>query len=97
MDELIITSRTPLAALTVGQFLSLMREGLQDEAQQRADTEYVYGIVGIARLLGVSRATAQRYKDTFLKPAILQCGRKIVANKSEVLDLFAKNNGGAER
>ncbi len=40
-------------------------------------TEYRYGLRAIGEMFDVSHVTAQRYKDTFLKPAIEQRGRKI--------------------
>ncbi len=53
--------------------------------------EYVYGLKGIRDLFGVCHATAQRYKDTFLRPAIQQQGRKITVDVLMARDLFAKH------
>jgi hypothetical protein len=53
---------------------------------------YVYGLKGIRRLFNVSHATAQRYKDTFLKPAVRQNGRKIVVDAAKALELFNEYN-----
>lgn len=65
-----ITGETPIAALTVSQFVELLDKGKSPEpipAPQPKDYTqwYVYGLKGIRQLFGVSHATAQRYKDTF--------------------------------
>ncbi|RGU34490.1 DUF3853 family protein, partial [Alistipes indistinctus] len=46
------------------------------------------------KLFGVSHATAQRYKDTFLKPAVRQNGRKIVVDVAKALELFDEHAKG---
>ena len=81
----------PLAALTVGQFRDLMREFTCAPAPVvDAEKRYVYGIKGIEELFRVSHATAQHYKDTFLQPAIIQNGRKIMVDVDMAMDLFHK-------
>lgn len=91
-----ITGETPIAALTVSQFQELLNQGKTPEPApvSRADYSqgYVYGLKGIRQLFGVSHATAQRYKDTFLKPAVKQNGRKIVVDKAKALELFDEYN-----
>lgn len=92
-----ITGETPIAALTVSQFVELLDKGKQSEpvpASQPSDYTqgYIYGLKGIRQLFGVSHATAQRYKDTFLKPAVKQNGRKIVVDKAKALELFDEYN-----
>lgn len=49
---------------------------------------YVYGLKGISELFGVSKATAQKYKDGILKDACYQSGRKIVVDVEKAMDLF---------
>lgn len=49
---------------------------------------YVYGLRGIRELFGVCHATAQRYKDTFLRPAIIQRGKKIQIDADRAIELF---------
>lgn len=56
---------------------------------------YVYGLRGIRDLFGVSHTTAQRYKNTFLAPAIAQRGRKIIVDVEKALQLFNQFNGVA--
>ena len=60
---------------------------LQDEPK----VEYRYGLRGIRELFGVSHATAQRYKDTFLRPAVDQRGRKIRINVAMAQRLYDEN------
>lgn len=49
---------------------------------------YVFGLRGIRDLFNVSLVTAQRYKDTFLTPAIMQRGRKIMVDVDKALELY---------
>ena len=91
------TGETPIAALTVSQFVELLDKGKSPEPipePQPSDYTqgYVYGLKGIRQLFGVSHATAQRYKDTFLQPAVRQNGRKIVVDVAQALELFDKHN-----
>lgn len=58
------------------------------ENQNRESKEYVYGLRGIRELFNVSHATAQRYKDTFLKDAIIQRGRKIMVDVQKAFELY---------
>ena len=54
----------------------------------RERKEYVYGLRGIRDLFKVSHATAQRYKNTFLKDAIIQRGRKIMVDVQKAFELY---------
>lgn len=88
-----ITEETPIAALTVSQFIELLKKGRPTEpvpSIQPIDytKEYMHGLKGIRQLFGVSHATAQRYKNTFLKPAVKQNGRKIIIDIAKALELF---------
>lgn len=74
-----------MATLTVGEFLQLLGGLLDPHSSQPA---YVYGIDGISQLFGVSRRTANIYKKTFLQPAIVQQGRKIVVDVEMARALF---------
>ena len=49
---------------------------------------FVYGLRGIRDLFNVSHPTAQRYKNTFLAPAIMQRGRKIVVDADMAIQLY---------
>lgn len=52
------------------------------------EPEYRYGLRSIREMFGVCHATAQSYKDTFLKPAIEQRGRKIRVNVALAQQLY---------
>lgn len=91
-----ITGETPIAALTVSQFVELLGKDRSPEPAPAQPTDHthdrVYGLKGIRQLFGVSHATAQRYKDTFLKPAVKQNGRVIVTDVAKALELFDEYN-----
>lgn len=48
----------------------------------------VYGLKGIRELFGVSTTTAQKYKKTWLQPAVIQRGQKIIIDVAKALELF---------
>lgn len=88
------SENTPLAALTIGEFKSLL-EGCLDKVASAASSgqvktsgNYVYGLRGIQQLFGVSHRTAQEYKDGIIKDAVMQNGRKIVVDADLALGLF---------
>lgn len=86
-----ITGETPIGALTVSQLVDLLDKYKPARPTTPARDYmqgYVYGLKGIRKLFNVSHPTAQRYKDTFLKPAIRQNGRKIVVDAVKALELF---------
>jgi len=85
-----VTEQTPLPFLTVGQFMELLNTGKQNEPVriQESEKRYVYGLRGIRQLFNVSHATAQRYKDTIIKDAVLQQGRKIIIDADKAMELF---------
>lgn len=88
---MIYDDTTPIAALTVGQLKQLIQEqtaSTQTRQESSTPQHFVYGIRGIERLFNVSHKTAQDYKNTFLKPAVMQCGRKIVVDADLALQLF---------
>ena len=64
-----------------------------EEHPQEADNsnEVVYGMRGIRDLFNISHKTAWIYKNTFLKPAITQRGRKIITNVALARKLFNDN------
>ncbi len=72
-----------------------LTKGEQDTQQTKEFTQerYVFGLRGIRELFNVSHATAQRYKDTILKPAVKQFGRKIIVDREMALKLFAEKGG----
>lgn len=83
---------TPIAALTVADLKALIAGLNTDKPRQpeQKTARYVYGLQGIRDIFGCSLATAQRYKNTFLKDAIIQNGRKIVIDVDKAMRLFAQ-------
>lgn len=96
-SDMIGISKEPLYALTVEQFTQLLDDRIAaalDNSKaisvNKPSGNYVYGLRGIQQLFGVSHKTAQEYKDTFLRPAIMQNGRKIVVDADLAMELFNK-------
>ena len=88
-----INYSTPLSFLTVGEFLELLNAGTQQEpVVQSNEKRLVYGLAGIRKLFNVSHATAYRYKETILKDAVSQQGRKIIVDADKALKLFSSYN-----
>lgn len=78
------------------EFAAEVLRGAKEEAEQptAADARrYVYGLRGIRELFHVSHPTAQRYKNTFLAPAVMQRGRKIVVDVEKAMQCYNNNNG----
>ena len=91
-----ISNETPISFLTVGDFMELLngREKKQDIQIQNNIKRYTYGLLGIRNLFNVSHATAQAYKNTFLKPAVSQNGRKLVVDIDLAMELFNQKQSG---
>ena len=88
-----INYSTPLSFLTVGEFLELLNAGTQPEAVVKpSEKRLVYGLAGIRALFKVSHATAFRYKQTIIKDAVSQQGRKIIVDADKALELFENYN-----
>ncbi len=66
-------------------------EARQSESDNSKERHYVYGLRGIRELFGVSHPTAQRYKNTFLAPAVMQRGRKIIVDVDKAMQLYNEN------
>lgn len=92
----IINKETPIAMLTVGQLMELLNSEKKQETVSTPEQSkrLVYGLRGIRTLFNVSHATAQRYKDTIIKDAVLQNGRKIIVDADKALELFNAKIGG---
>lgn len=97
---MIIENTTPIAALTVGDLKELLLEfGIHTKTEAVKSVSggarrYVYGLKGIQSLFGCSHLTVQRYKDTFLAPAVMQQGRKIVIDVEAAVELFKTHKDG---
>jgi Protein of unknown function (DUF3853) len=86
----IINKETPIAMLTVGQLMELLNSEKKQETVSKPESSkrLVYGLHGIRNLFNVSHATAFRYKETIIKDAVSQQGRKIVVDVDKALELF---------
>lgn len=89
-----ITKETPIVFLTVGQLLEILDLERKPDiiTVAKEPKQLVYGLSGIRRLFNVSHATAFRYKNTILKGAVSQHGRKIVVDVELALELFKNRN-----
>jgi len=81
--------------ITIGEFIELIRR--YDSQQQpqvivEQTKNYVHGLAGIMGLFGVSRTMAQKYKDSWLAPAIMQRGKTIVCDADLAMQLFEQKN-----
>ena len=83
----------PLATATLADLYEVIRELLNDNKCNAVvdlqEKKYVYGIKGLASLLGCSIATAERVKASgILNPAISQHGRTIIIDVEMALDIL---------
>lgn len=87
-----ITPDTQLLYLTVAQYIEL-HDMINAKIQQKKEEkrEYVYGLKGLAKLLGCSKATASKIKSSGqINEAISQNGKIIVIDKLKALELLGK-------
>lgn len=91
----------PLWQLTVAEFLELQRAITPQQSQtpqQPGTPEYVYGISGLAELLGCSKSTAANIKRSgIIDAAITQHNRTIIINASTALNLLNKHNSNRRK
>ena len=89
-----IKDETPIIMISVGDLRKIIKDNLEvsDKKENVVVEKYVYGLKGIQKLFNVSHATAQMYKNTILKDAVSQQGRKIVVNVEKALSLFSKGS-----
>lgn len=86
---------TPLSEISLGQLIDAMKKEMnlvsKIETEQPQHKQYVYGLIGLAKLLGCSRATAYTIKKSgVLDEAISQNGRKIIVDADLAVKLFNK-------
>ena len=90
----------PVWQMTGEEFIFLSKHAsrqTETQPQPITDTErkYVYGILGIAKLIGCSLTTANRIKKSGkIDKAITQIGRKIIVDVELALELAGKKTGG---
>jgi hypothetical protein len=91
----------PVWQMTGAEFLELSRqqsptpEEPPHESEHPKVPKYVYGMNGLAQLLGCSIATAHRIKASgIIKDAITQIGRKIIIDQEKAIELISKRKRG---
>lgn len=88
----------PLFTLTVSEFAELWRSLSEthvpaNKVTSEFNDDFAYGIMGLAGLVGCSRATAQSLKNSgIFNDAISQIGRKIVIDKAKTLEILRARN-----
>ncbi|UWX66175.1 DUF3853 family protein [Empedobacter stercoris] len=90
-----IDPNLPIWQLTVAELKEILSSSNQNQNKPKEKTspsvkiEYVYGINGLAKLLGCSKSHASKLKsEGIFDEAIIQNGRKIIVNKDKALELF---------
>jgi len=86
-----ITNSTRLIDLTVGQLQKIIAKSLEAAKPVESNTtdEYVYGLKGLAQVLGCAKQQAWYIKSTGrYSKAIKQEGRKIIVNKTLLLKMI---------
>lgn len=91
-----IEKNKPISILTAEELMEVLETVLRKfmntaNSMDSLPQNRVYGIHGIEKLFNVSHKTAQHYKDTFLKPAVMQNGRKIVVDADMAMKLFKEH------
>ena len=88
----------PIFQMTGEEFLFLQRSIDQEPQESKgtfsdnASKKYVYGIRGIAKLIGGSISSANRLKKSgLIDKAIIQNGRKIIVDSELALELIKKS------
>lgn len=80
-----IDPKSPLWQLTVEEFMELQKKAIKSTQ----NPQYTYGLIGLANLLGCSRAKASAIKSSgILDEAIIQNGKIIIIDKEKALKLF---------
>ena len=92
-----IEMNKPLGALTVQELLNILAPLIYrhlstqpvSSEQTNDNKRYVYGLAGLARLVGCSIVTANRIKKRgVINKAISQVGRKIIIDADLALELL---------
>lgn len=85
----------PVWQLTVSELIDILEENLNLSSDKKVsndiknEKEYVYGLSGLAKILGCSKNHASKLKSSgMFDEAIIQNGRKIIVDKKKALELF---------
>lgn len=87
--------KKPLVMLTVGELVEVLQPVIGQKADDyvakvaEQEKKYVYGVAGLAKLLGCSIATAQRrISSGKLDKCIIRTGRIIVIDRDSALEIL---------
>ena len=95
---------TPIWQLTVGEFIELIDKSvtssmkgrgndINDKDEHPCGRKYVYGLKGLAELLGVSVSKSYNIKRSgVIDAAISQNGRSIITDADMAVRLFGESN-----
>lgn len=94
---------TPIWQLTVGEFIELVDKSVSSSMSRTVGPiketgthdcpKYVYGLDGLAKLLGISKSKAYNVKRSgVIDGAIRQNGRSIIADAELAVKLFGESN-----
>ncbi len=97
-----INDATPIAMLTVGQLEELTRSWVRGElasmqggAPEDTNKRYVYGLKGLAKLLGCSKTKACQINTSgVIEPALTRLGNLMIYDADLVLELIQKHKDG---
>ena len=70
--------------------------GASRQIEKQELPKHVHGLQGIADLFGVSKVTAQKYKNTWLSSAVAQQGKVLLTDTEKALKLFSEINEGGQ-
>ena len=88
---------TPISQLSVRELIEIIDNNStlmkKPKEEDRKDApNYVYGMSGLAKLLGCSIGHASKLKaEGLFEEAIIQNGRKIIIDSEKAIELFKKN------
>ncbi|MCC2590035.1 DUF3853 family protein [Chryseobacterium sp. MFBS3-17] len=88
----------PIWQLTIGEFVEILdsrKPNIEEKPiiQNLIGDKYVYGLLGLAKLLGCSKNHAGKLKSKgIFDEAIIQNGRKIIVDAEKALELFKKDS-----
>lgn len=87
MDDLY---KIPIANLSVGELIDIINQKkVSQPPNPKIEKKYVYGLKGLAELLGCSKTHAFKLKQSgIFDSAIIQNGKKIIVDAELALKLF---------
>ncbi|MGQ1929028.1 DUF3853 family protein [Ornithobacterium rhinotracheale] len=84
--------KTPITDLSVGELIDIINQKKVPQSPE-IEKNYVYGLKGLADLLGCSKTHAFKLKQSgIFDKAIIQNGKKIIVDADLALKLFKRND-----